>query len=82
MCTVDQEPREVAYHTADEGEALYYIDSNATGHYIERVSALHDYTPFDVPRIIRTAANHHVQALGSGTLKFTANIYGTRPRKN
>ena len=67
---------ETAYHSAAGDNAQYYIDSGATGHYIEEISALHDYIPFEVPRIIRTAANHQVQALGSGTLKFTATVYG------
>ena len=65
----------MAYHSTDEGGELYYIDSGATGHYIDNVYALHDYTPFDAPRVIRTAADHQVEALGSGTLKFTASVY-------
>ena len=67
---------EVAYRSTDDEGELYYIDSGATGHYIDNIYALHDYTPFEAPRIIRTAADHQVEALGSGTLKFTANVYG------
>lgn len=69
------EPQDAAYHLSDEQQPLYFINSGATSHYIGEFRTLHDYTPFDVPRIIWTA-NHNSQALGSGTLKFTANVYG------
>ncbi len=41
---------------------LYYINSGVTSHYIEEVATLHNYTPFDIPCTIWTAANHYVQA--------------------
>ena len=69
-------PLAMAYHSIEETAEQYFIDSGATGHYIDDVHALHDYVPFKVPRIIRTAAGNQVEALGSGNLKFTANVYG------
>ena len=75
---VDATPYKLAYHSTDDSRDLYYIDSSATGHYIDKKDALHDYAPFKTPCIIRTAVNHQVQALGSETLKFTAAVYGKR----
>jgi hypothetical protein len=33
---------------------------------------LHDYVPFEVPRVINTTEDGEIQALGSGTLRFAA----------
>jgi hypothetical protein len=73
---IEEWPHEQAYHTANEGGEVYRIDSGATGHHIDKINALHGYISFEVPCIIRTAANHQVHALGSGTLKFTSTVYG------
>jgi hypothetical protein len=45
----EETPHEMAYHSIEEVGELYYIDSGATGHYIDNVHALHDYVPFEVP---------------------------------
>ena len=77
LCATEQS--EVAYHSAGTADtAQYYVDSGATGHFINELNALHDYTPFEVPRTIRTAESGHIQAVGSGTLKFTATVNGKK----
>ena len=58
------------------GRAQYYFDTGASSHFIEEIGALHDYTPFEVPRSITTAESGTIQALGSGTLKFATHVNG------
>lgn len=70
MLLCAMEPQEIAYHSHTDDAALYYIDSGATGHYIDNINALHNYAPFETPCTIKTASNCHIQALGAGTLKF------------
>ena len=64
------EPGEIAYSASTDGRAQYYVDTGASSHFIEEISALHDYVPFEVPRAITTAENGTSHAIGSGTLKF------------
>ena len=68
------EPCEVAYSVNMDGEAQYHIDTGASSHFINEVEALHNYTPFEVPRAINTAKNRTIQAFGSGTLQFATCI--------
>ena len=62
------------------GRAQYYIDTGASSHFIEEVDALHDYTPFEVPRMVTTPENSTIQAFGSGTLKFATHSNGKEVR--
>ena len=56
------------------GHNTYYLDTGASNHFIEELGALHSYIPFEVPRSITIAESGTIQALGSGTLKFSTYI--------
>jgi hypothetical protein len=66
------EPSEVAYSAKTNSTMRHYITTGVTSHFINEIEALHDYVPFEVPRVINTAEDGEIQALGSGTLRFAA----------
>jgi len=70
------EPGNVAYSATTDGRARYYIDTGVSSHLIKEIDALHDYIPFEVPRMITTAENGTIHAFGSGTLKFATQCNG------
>ena len=82
------ESNEVAYSTNTDGKAQYYLDTGASGHFIE-IKALHSYTPFEVPRSITMAERGTIHAFGSGTLmnlqpisSINAHLCYIRPTSN
>ena len=70
------EPIDIAFAANSDGAASYYIDTGASSHFIDKVEALHNYVPFESPKVISTAENGTIQAFGSGTLKFASRING------
>ena len=70
------ELNDVAYTANSDEAACYYIDTGTSSHFINKIEALHDYVPFEVPKAISTAENGTIQAYRSGTLQFTSYISG------
>ena len=69
----------IAYRATNDGEfQQFFIDSGATGHYVNDADSLCDYVTFNVAWEIKTAEAGCLSALGSGTLKFTAVINGNQ----
>ena len=72
-----REAHDAANHAINvDGTERYYVDSGATGHFINEVDALHDYIPFVTSHSIKTAEDGYIHALGSGTLKLTTTTNG------
>jgi hypothetical protein len=68
LCLLEHE---VTCSAIAEGTVRYYIDTEASSHFINEVDALHDYIPFEVPQAITTAKHGMIHAYSAGTLKFT-----------